>query len=247
MSITTRFSGIDEMREEHQRLFLTLAQYVGEENLQKVWQLYISTGLIYKDAGSWKMWGDKDSEGFSKGPIPHSAVVAATLVAVASKLQLQDPGQLVLAALLHDAFKRDEIESGDPESSHARASAEISQVYGTDVAELAELSGHNAMPEVLKKLGDYRAVLFFWADNAVVGTKLQKVATKCDYLIEVAPTRYPYNKEGQAIYGEDFFDFQRHLAITLEAAIAMKLGKLPTNTLHESVIRWIEEDFGISV
>lgn len=238
------------LRPEHLALIPKIETLVGPEILAKAWELFKETGLIFSNAeGRWEMWGDKNPDGTSRGPIPHSLVVAWAQITLARKLGLSsgEVTTLGIAGLVHDAFKRQEIESKDPEGTHQKARSELVKLFGSEVAALAEMSGHTAMPAVLARLGGVPVQVAFWVDNAVVGTDLQPAASKCDYLDKAAlpdqtgKVRYPYNGKGVEIYGVPYFTFQRYLACTLEAAIALDLMITPTTSLVAHLTQWMKE------
>lgn len=221
------FVGMGGMTEGDQRLLWRLVNFLGVPVLQRVWELYQETNLVEAKNGQWQLWGDRDeSKGTYIGPIAHSLVVAQAMRALAEKLGFDDRvvRTLTLAGLVHDAFKRKERESNFPDSIHQAARTRISQLFGQEIADFAELSGHTAMPEVLRRWGNLVVAVAFWVDNAVVGTTISPAAKKCDYLDLVAPTRYSYNPEGEAEYGVYYFTFQRYLACVLEAVIVAALN-----------------------
>lgn len=244
------FPGMDLMRSVDQKLFHGLVPIVSQETAQGIWDLYQDTGLLYREHGGWQMWGDKfaedhEFEGLSKGPIPHSLVVAGAQAVLVEKLQIPETQTTVaIAGLVHDTYKRIEIESIDSQGTHDSQREVLTDLYGERIADLAELSGHTAMPAVVENLGDTLTRVVFWTDNAVVGTELQPAAAKCDYLDQAAESgRYPYNEEGRVIYGVPYFTFQRYLSGTLEASIAMRLRVEPTSELAARVEDWVNERF----
>src|SRR3989344_8156904 len=106
--------GSDAMAPHFVDLLWALAPLAGgESRITSIWEMYIRNELINPDGS---MWGDKNPDGSSKGPIPHSIVVASVLAVTAKRLGLTaaDIETITVAGLVHDAFKRQEIESGDP-------------------------------------------------------------------------------------------------------------------------------------
>ncbi|MDP2874159.1 MAG: hypothetical protein Q8N84_02615 [bacterium] len=249
--MNTYVGAMANLRPEHLALIHKAQAVLGREVTLKAWDLFVKTGLIFPGSGDrWEMWGDKNPDGTSRGPVPHSLVVCWAQITLATKLGLSPEKVIRLgtAGFGHDAFKREEIESGDSEGTHQKAGAELTELFGSEVAALAEMSGHTAMPAVLARLGEVSVQVAFWVDNAVVGTELKPAAAKCDYLDRAAQpdpvtskVRYQYNNLGVKIYGVPFFTFQRHLACTLEAALALGLGIQPTTTLADRLNQWMKE------
>lgn len=237
------------LRPEHVRLMEALRPIVGGSTMDQVLDLYQEARLVEAVDGDWRIWGDMDEDGTSRGPIPHSAVVAAAQVCLQEKLGLRKAVLLATVGLAHDAHKRQDMESrGDYDASHARSRARLATLFGDDIAKLAELSGHGAMPTVLKRLGDLLTAVVFSVDNMVVGTKIVPAAEKCDMLDAAAMTgRYPYNDEGLALYGVPYFTMQRYIAASLEARIATLLNVSPTNRLADHLRGWVVEDFGVTL
>ncbi len=238
--------GIQLIPQTEQKHLHDLTEELGTEIIQQVWDLYGETGLVDAEGN---MWGDKDESGMSKGPIPHSIVVAKAALILSKELDLNIEDALILAVtgLTHDAYKRVEIETKNPNESHARSYDHIAKLFGTEVAKLSTLSGHTAMPAVLENFDDIRALIIFWVDNVVVGRNLTTVDAKCDYLDKMAATRYAYNDDGILIYGKPYFTFQRQLATVIEARlvkIAQASGKfegIRLDKLSEELQRMLAE------
>ena len=210
-----------------------LAEELGQDVIQKVWTLYQRTGLIYQDQSITKLWGDR-TEGVYTGPVAHMLVVACLQMAVAKALNFNKTKVKLLgvAGLIHDAFKRIEVESKSSSRPHEEEMWLLA-TFGEKASELAQLSGHTSMPKVLLNIGETAEAVSFLVDNMVVGTKVQPIAQKMEYLNRVADARYPYNNDGIALYGVPYFTFQWYLAGALEAWVAMRLGIIPTDTLCE--------------
>src|SRR3989344_5024413 len=212
LEFISELPGIGNIYPTEQRYLQTLTAELGPDVISEVWQLYQDTGLIGENG---KMWGTKDKTGMSIGPVPHSIVVAMTEFTIAKEMGLSDESAhtLELAGLVHDAYKRIEIELKNPEAAQQMANTRLIELFGQEIAELATLSGHTAMPAILEKFNDLKSLIAFWVDNVVVGNQLTTVRAKCDYLDKMAapqidqitgetnPARYAYNDDGIAIYG----------------------------------------------
>jgi hypothetical protein len=235
------------LRPKHAALLELLGTIVGEHKMGRIFSLYEETGLVEAWNG-WEMWGDRNEDGTSRGPIPHSAVVAAAQFCLQKRLGLRRGVLLTKVGLVHDAFKRQDIELGDYAASHARSRQRLSELFGEEMANLAELSGHGAMPTVLSQLGDILVSVVFLVDNMVVGTTIVPTADKCEMLDEGFKSgRYPFNNEGLPTYGVPYFTFQRYLSATLEARVALRLGVTPAMALAERLRLWVVEDFGVDL
>lgn len=222
--------GIYNIYPKEQHYLIELTEELGQNSISKVWQLYQTTGLINENG---EMWGTKDSMGMSVGPVPHSIIVAMTEITLAKEIGLDDEmaHTLGVVGLVHDAHKRLEIEKKDPEGTQLVANEKLTQLFGVEIAKLATLSGHTAMPAILERFNDIKSLIVFWVDNVVVGNQLTTVKAKCDYLDkmaepqideitgEVKAGRYAYNNDGIAIYGTPYFTFQRYLASIIEARL----------------------------
>lgn len=237
----TVWRGIEGLSSMHKEMFQKVLKILGQENMIKLWELYIETGLINKDGS---LWGDKNADGTSKGPIPHSLTVALSCYVLAEKLGLFEKSHtLLLTGLAHDAYKRWEMEKLTKlDDIILESSKKIRLLYGDEVAYLSTISSHSSMAVVVEKLGDTVMEVFYWADNAVVGATLQPVSVKSDYLEASARNgRYPFNDEGIAYWGVPYFTFQRYLGSVIEASISRKLGIVPTTLLYKQVEKWIAE------
>ncbi|HSX39323.1 MAG TPA: hypothetical protein VLI92_01910 [Candidatus Saccharimonadales bacterium] len=239
----TDLPGMDLMDRRAQRLFGNMSTQVGKNIASRVWTLYQTTNLLYQENSIWTMWGNKRPDGISTGPIPHMAVVAAANAVLGQALfkgpQLR---AIIIGALVHDAFKRLEIEWRDPEKAHSFARDSITALFGETVANYAELSGHTAMPTVLAYPGRLDIGLTFWVDNVVVGDEIQSVKQKCDYLDRMAANgKYQYNDEGIAIYGVPYFTFQRWLATVIQGQLATKLNVKPIDSLAQYAAKLVED------
>lgn len=251
MNTYTYIGAEGNLRPEHLALIPKIEAVVGPAVFATAWDLFVETRLIFPGAeGNWEMWGDRNPDGTSRGPIPHSLVVSWAQITLAREIGL--PAEEVrtsgISGLGHDAYKRLEIESKDSEGTHRRAKVRLTELFGDEVASLAEMSGHTAMPAVLARLGNTAVQIAFWVDNAVVGTDLKPAAEKCDYLDKASQpdpvtgkVRYTYNAEGIAIYGVPYFTFQRYLACTLEAVLALDLCIQPTTSLVDQLNQWMKE------
>ncbi len=218
-SIIMELNGIHELHPDQQRQLAILSEVLGADVISDIWDLYHSTGLINEDG---TMWGNRDPEGRSIGPIPHSILVSVAELRLCEELGLgtEMMQTLGIVGLVHDAHKRIEVESKDPEATHGIASGRLSEMFGPEIAELASLSGHTAMPKVLTRFNDVKSLIVFWVDNVVVGREITSVRDKCDYLDRMAAEgRYSYNDEGIDIYGVPYFTFQRYLATVIEARL----------------------------
>lgn len=246
MDLSIPWGGLLELC--HLDLFEGLSGIVGHRTMQKVLALYEEARLVERGGGEWMIWGDKNTSGTSRGPIPHSAVVAAVGYCLQKKLGLGNADLIVTADLVHDAFKRQDMELKDYGVSHTKSRARIEELFGSGVADLAELSGHGAMPTALLNLGDLLTSTVFLVDNLVVGTRIVSAAEKCDMLdAAFMAGRYPYNNDGVATYGVPFFTFQRYLSVVLEAQVAQRLRVEPTAALATQVKVWVKEEFGVAV
>lgn len=230
------FPGVGCLRADHQALIPGLIEVVGAEAFGKVWRLYQEARLIFFADGRWQMWGYVDNiDGTSRGPVPHSLVVARLNVILTKKLGLGRE-KVVLAALAggcHDNGKRDERENPlDNVGAHQRARARTEAAFGAGVAELAECAGHSGMELVLLDLGNPLPKIMFLADQMVEGVEVKKVKVKSRRLLEEsAQGKHSYDEGGVTIFGQSYFAMQDSLADSLEAEMSMRFDILPVTDL----------------
>jgi len=203
---------------------------IGRNSLSSIWAELYQHGthpLIYQVGGNWEVWGNKDNNGNSQ-LLAHMILVASGCAVVSKEMGI-DARDVTLAGMVHDGHKRMDIEVGSDEG-HTASYKRLIDLFGAQVAQIAEYSGHTSMHNVVAELAmpgrDWGKLLFFLIDGIAVHDGFQPVSAKCDYLDSVAAEgkKYQYNSDGIKEWGHPFFTFQRYLSETIQAMVAHKLG-----------------------
>lgn len=223
--------------EKRRNFFFELAR-----RYQPYYELHIKSGqtVRYKDKAeggkTLQRWGD---------PTQHCLVEAAASEVLGDMLQLspEDKQDFTIAAVVHDAQKRPEIEK----LRGVTNPIEVERVYRESkqflldngvpprVVGLTEAVAHTSLPNFAKLRPDGSIALkdnlstvdmaMHYLDDITRGTDLVEFDTRIDYLEEVAPTRYPYNEEGKTIWGgRTFFQAQREVGHLIENRLAQIAG-----------------------
>lgn len=182
-------------------------------------------------------------------PTQHCLVEAAGSIVLARLLKLSpsDTSNLFVAALVHDANKRPEIEALKKAESEGKSVNETDAINDkmhaiskqrlkdANVSEesirLTEAVAHTSLDQFVHlnsenemTINEQVAVVgmaMHYLDDITRDTDMVSIDTRMDRLEELAATKYPYNSAGRVIWGgRTYFEAQREAGHLIESELA---------------------------
>lgn len=181
------------------------------------------------------------SEGW-RNVLEHELVEAEAADVLGEKLGLSDEERrnLRTAALLHDIFKRKEIErareagaSSFDSSAGDQANWIKSLGYSEDVVGLVQSVGHTSLEEFSRDFDTIPTVrkIMRYVDDITLGNDIVPLDKRVKY-IEENPEYKDLNKRGKAIFGgRTYPEVQREMSGRIEQEFAPKLGVLDPSAI----------------
>lgn len=181
------------------------------------------------------------SEGW-RNVLEHELVEAEAVDVLAEKLGVseEDRKNLRTAALLHDVFKRKEIERAREEGASSFDSSAEDQVnwirslgYSEDVVELVQSVAWTSLEEFSRDFDTIPTArkIIHYVDDITLGNDIVPLDKRIKY-IEEKPEYKDHNERGKAIFdGRTYSEVQREISRKIEQEFAPKLGVSDPSTI----------------
>ena len=189
------------------------------------------------------------SEGW-RNVLEHELVEAEAADILAEKLGIshKERKNLRIAALLHDVYKRKEIErarEGGASSFDSSAEDQANWIkslgYSEDVVELVQSVGHTSLEEFSRDFDTIPTVrkIIHYADDITSGSEVVPLDERISQL-ERKPEYKELNESGRAIFGKTYSEVQREVSKRIEEEFASRLGVSDPTTIPKFVKNCID-------
>src|SRR3989344_3620444 len=155
--------------------------------------------------------------------------VESDVLAEVLKLSEEDRSKLVIAALLHDFYKKKEIEALKKEGLEGQRKSEeersrILADAGFDDAIIRIIKSATYVPRMLDKDVTELEKIMQYVDDITMGSSIGSVDERVDK-VEADPRYREENESGQEIFGDKTFSqAQRYFGHQIEAELTKKIG-----------------------
>lgn len=184
------------------------------------------------------------SEGW-RNVVEHELVEAEAADVLGEKLGLsqEERRNLRTAALLHDVFKRKEIERASaigPSAFDQAAGEQAGWIrslgYPEEIVILIESVGHTAFKEFVTNFDSIpiSRKIICYADFITLDSNIVSLAERIDYL-EKRPDYKELNESGISVFGRTYFEVMREIGAKIEEEIAPKLGVSDPSSIPEFI------------
>lgn len=178
-------------------------------------------------------------------PLEHCIVeaVAADTIAKTIGMTEEERETLVVGALLHDFYKREDIveaitqqESGQKAEYEFEATSNPGSAilrdrgYNEDVIQITESVGHQSLKRIVSGQASLQELIMHYIDDITVNTEIRDLDSRIDYL-ESNPLYNELNQAGRREFGgKTTFQVQREIGHEVQKILAPYFGLNPEDS-----------------